>query len=133
MPRLVVDAGVLAVALVDDASVGRRVRDRLLGHSLYAPETIDLEVASVIRKHVLPENLSPDRAAQAIQDLAAVPLVRVSHRPLLDRIWQLHPNVTPYDAAYIAVAELLDAPLITADVRLSRAPGTRCEFDVLAE
>lgn len=131
MPRIVVDAGVLAVALVDNESEGQQVRRRLLGHALYAPEMIDLEVTNVVRKHVMFAGLSPGRAAQAIDDLSKLPLVRVPHRPLLDRVWQLYRNAAPYDAAYVAVAELVDATLVTADVRLSKVPGTRCRFDVL--
>jgi len=131
MPTLVIDAGVLAVALVDDGSLGTRVRSRLLGSELAAPEIIDLEIANVVRNHVIAGNLSGDRARQAIDDLAGLPLTRLSHRPLLRRIWELHPNVTGYDAAYVASAEVLRAPLATADVKLARAPGPRCTFEVV--
>jgi predicted nucleic acid-binding protein len=131
MPRVVVDAGVLAVALVDNESEGQRVRKRLLGHTLYAPEMVDLEVTSVVRKQVLLAGLNPDRAAQAIDDLSNLPIVRVPHRPLLHRVWQLYQNAAPYDAAYVAVAEFVDATLVTADARLSNIPRARCRFDVL--
>lgn len=131
--RIVVDAGVLAVALVDNGSSGQQARQRLLGHAMYAPEIIDLEVPSVVRKQVLAGSLGADRAGQAIDDLSALPLVRVPHRPLLSRVWQLHQNLTTYDAAYVAVAELVDATLVTADARLSRVPNPRCQFDLLTD
>ena len=65
-------------------------------------------------------------------DLALLPLARVGHVALLDRIWELRENVTVYDGAYIALAELIGATFLTADVRLARSPGTRCEIEVLS-
>ncbi len=131
MGAIVIDAGVLAVALVDDGSLGSLIRSRLLGSELFAPEIIDLEVANVVRKHVIAGRLSSDRARQAIDDLVNLPLTRLSHRPLLPRIWELHPNVASYDAAYVASAEILQAPLATADTKLTKAPGTRCQFEIV--
>ena len=69
------------------------------------------------------------RAASAVADLADLPLRRSSQQPLLHRIWELRHAVTPYDAAYIALAEALDVVLVTADARLSRAAGVRCEIE----
>jgi len=132
MTAAVVDASVLAVALVDDGPLGRRVRQRLLGSDLAAPEIIDLEVASVVRRQALTGRLSTDRARQAMDDLASLPLTRLSHRPLLARVWELHPNVTSYDAAYVASAELLAVPLLTADSKLASAPGLRCDFEIVS-
>jgi len=131
MPTLVIDASVLAVALVDDGSLGARIRSRLLGSELAAPEIIDLEIANVVRRQVMAGSLGGDRARQAIDDLAGLPLTRLSHRPLLRRIWELHPNVTSYDAAYVASAEVLRVPLATADAKLARAPGPRCTFEIV--
>ena len=71
------------------------------------------------------------RAAQALADLDALRLERVAHRPLLRRCWELRDNVTVYDAAYVALAEMLDATLLTADERLTRAPLARCAFELL--
>lgn len=129
---IVVDASVLATALADDTAVGVRVRERLADESQYAPELIDLEVASAIRRLLAARKLSPERAHAAIKDLRELPLRRVSHRPLLARCWELRDNSTIYDAAYIALAEALRAPLVTADARLANAPGSRCAFDLLA-
>jgi len=128
---IVVDASVIAPALADDGADGERARGRLRGERVIAPEVLDLEVISVIRKAVLAGDLEQRRADYALADLADLDLERVSHRPLLSRIWELHRNVTPYDAAYIALAETTDATLLTADGGLSRAPGPHCLFEVL--
>lgn len=128
---IVVDASVLATALGDDGDDGRRARDRLVGESLSAPELVDLEVASVFRRLCAAKQLDPVRASQALTDLDALRLERVPHRPLLRRCWELRHMVTVYDAAYIALAEILGATLVTADQRLANAPGTTCAFDVL--
>ncbi len=72
------------------------------------------------------------RAKVALSDLAALPVRRISHRPLVERCWELRHAVTVYDAAYVALAEALEIPLLTADARLSRAPGLRCRVDLLS-
>jgi predicted nucleic acid-binding protein len=128
---IVVDASVLATALGDDGADGRRARDRLSGERLSAPELIDLEVTSVFRRLCAAQQLDPARANQALEDLDALRLDRVPHRPLLRRCWELRHNVTVYDAAYIALAEILDATLITADQRLANASGSTCAIEVL--
>jgi predicted nucleic acid-binding protein len=98
---------------------------------MVAPEVLDLEVVSIIRKARLAGLLDRRRAALALADLAELSLERVPHRPLLERIWELHRNITPYDAAYVALAEAMDATLVTADRRLSQAPGPRCTIEHL--
>jgi predicted nucleic acid-binding protein len=128
---IVVDASVLAVALGDDGADGQRARNRLANETLAAPELIDLEVVSVWRRHVAARLMAARRAAAALADLQDLPLRRSSHWPLLDRIWGLRHGVTPYDAAYIALAEVLNVALVTADARLTRAPGIRCEIEVI--
>lgn len=129
---IVVDASVLAVALGDDGSDGERARVRLAGEVLAAPELIDLETVSVWRRHVATKLMAARRATLAVSDLEIFPLQRSSHQPLLQRIWELRHGVTPYDAAYVALAEALDVVLVTADARLARAPRIRCEIEVLA-
>jgi predicted nucleic acid-binding protein len=124
---IVVDASVVATALLDDGPDGERVRERLIDQDLFAPELLDLEVASAWRRVSLAGTLSERRATQALSDLADLPLIRSPHKPLIHRIWDLRDNLTSYDAAYVALAEALDCPLLTADERLSRAPGPRCE------
>lgn len=128
---IVVDASVLAVALGNDGTDGQRARERLIDETLAAPELIDLEVTSVWRRQVAARLMAARRAADAVSDLAELPLHRTSHRPLLNRIWQLRQVTTPYDAAYIALAEALNAVLVTADKRLARAPGVKCAVEIL--
>jgi len=76
--------------------------------------------------------ISPDRATQAVADLTVHPIERYPHLALVPRIWELRHNVTPYDAAYVALAEALDGTLVTADGRLARAVGPRCAIELLA-
>ena len=118
-------------ALADDGEDGSRVRWRLRQDALMAPEIVDLEVASVLRRLVANGTLNARRAGVAIRDLGDLPLRRAPHRPLLRRCWQLRQNVTPYDAAYVALAEALRVPLVTGDARLASAPGIRCAVEVL--
>ena len=129
---IVVDASVLAVALGDDGTDGRHARERLADETLVGPELIDLEVLSVWRRHVAAKLMTGRRATAAVSDLEDLPLRRSPHRPLLERIWELRHAVTPYDAAYIALAETLNAVLVTADGRLARAPGVRCQIEAIA-
>ncbi|MEA2219839.1 MAG: hypothetical protein QOJ35_2465 [Solirubrobacteraceae bacterium] len=129
---LVVDASVLAPALADDGPDGDAARARLRGQSLAAPELIDLETTSVIRGQSRAGQLDVRRAGLALTDLVELPLRRAPHRPLLARCWELRENLTVYDAAYVALAEVLDVVLLTADARLAKAPGPRCEIELLA-
>ena len=128
---IVVDASVMAPALADDNSDGDAARAALRGNALAAPELIDLEVASVWRRQVMAGQLEVRRADLAVADLLALPLQRIPHRQLITRCWELRQNLTPYDAAYVALAELLDAVLVTGDKRLSRSPGLRCRVQVI--
>ncbi len=128
---IVVDASVLVVALADDDQDGDAARARLRGESLAAPELVDLEVASVLRRQARRGALDDRRARLALADLVDLPLQRAQHRPLLTRCWELRETLTIYDAAYVALAEALDAPLLTVDARLARAHGPRCVIEVL--
>ena len=128
---LVVDASALAPALADDGPDGAKARARLQGELLTAPELIDLETTSVIRRQLLTGNLEARRAEHALSDLVDLPLRRAAHRPLLSRCWELRQNITVYDATYVALAELLDAVLVTADRRLTTASGLRCQVALL--
>jgi predicted nucleic acid-binding protein len=128
---IVVDASVVASAFADDGPDGDRVRARLRGERLCAPELLDLEVASVWRRGLRPGGLDERRARLAVEDLLAAPIIRAPHGPLLPRTWELRTNLTPYDAAYVALAEALDAPLLTADRRLAKAPGLDCQVELV--
>lgn len=128
---IVVDASVLAPALADDDTDGDRAREHLRGEQLVAPELIDLEVVSTLRRAARAQRLDWRRSTQALADLAAFPLRRVPHLPLLARIWELRDNLSAYDASYVALAESLGTVLLTADGRVRRAGGIRCEVAVL--
>jgi predicted nucleic acid-binding protein len=129
---IVVDASVIATALGDDGAEGRRIRERVADERLTAPELLDLEVVSAFRRLCAAGTLTSERAEAAIVDLRALRVQRVPHRVLVDRCWELRENVTVYDAVYIALAESLDAPLLTADHRLAGAPGARCTFELVS-
>lgn len=120
---IVLDASVTIEVLLQTPA-GRDLTSRLLdpGESLHAPHLIDLEVAQVLRRFVTAGELHAERGTEAIVDLADLPLVRYPHDLFLPRIWQLRQNLTAYDAAYVALAEALDAPLLTRDRRLATAP-----------
>jgi predicted nucleic acid-binding protein len=128
---LVVDASVLVVALADDGPDGHQARRRLRGERLVAPELIDLEVGSVLRRQNRSGMIDDRRAAQALGDLAATPLQRTAHIALLGRCWELRHNLTCYDAAYVALAEALQVTLLTGDRRLGRATGPLCRIETI--
>lgn len=128
---IVVDAGVLATALADDGDDGDRARARLRGHTLAAPEGIDLDVLSVLSRLLRNGELPVRRAEQALVDLIDLPVRRARHQALIHRCWSLRDYVTPSAAAYVALAEELAALLITTDARLARAPGVACDVEVL--
>jgi predicted nucleic acid-binding protein len=98
--------------------------------TLHVPHLFDVEVAQVIRRYTGRGELSPFRAEQAIGVLRDFPVERYSHQPLLERIWELRSNVTAYDAAYVSLAEVLSATLVTRDGALARIPGMRARVEV---
>ncbi len=128
---IVVDASVLVTALLDEGGPGALARERLVSSDVHVPELADVEVLSVVRRRVLGGRLTAARGAEALQDWSDLAVERYPHLLLLGRAWQLRDAVSAYDAQYVALAELLDSPLVTADARLSRAPGLRCTVDLL--
>lgn len=129
---LVVDASVVVAALVDSGSAGRWAEDLLATEALVAPHLLPAEVANVLRRSALAGDLSADVAALAHADLTELRVELLPYALVSDRVWELRDTVTAYDAWYVAVAELLDAPLATLDHRLASAPGPRCDFAVPA-
>jgi predicted nucleic acid-binding protein len=128
----VLDASVLAVALADDGPDGDLARGRLAADpALHAPHLVDLEVLSILHQQAGSGALDERRVGLAIRDLIDLPIVRYPHLPFLRRAWNLRDNLTPSDAVYVALAETLGCPLVTADIRLSRAPGVGCPVEVL--
>jgi predicted nucleic acid-binding protein len=101
------------------------------GETIAAPHILDLEVAQVLRRFLIAGELTAARAREAIEDHLALGIARYPHDGLLERIWQLRANCTAYDAAYIALAEAIDAAVITCDRRLSAVPGIRTTVEVI--
>jgi len=118
--RLVVDASV-AVEYLLRTPLGLTLADTIDNASLLAPELMDAEVLSVLRRAVLSGHLDEERALMALDDLTGWPVDRVAHRALARLAWQYHRTVSAYDALYVAAARIHDLPLLTADGRLARA------------
>ena len=127
---IVIDASVLANVLADDDEDGRAARDALHADTdLAAPDLIDVETVAVLRKRWLAKALTARRFRHAITDLTDLAIARYPVLPLMARAYELRANVTPYDAAYVALAETLEVTLLTSDRRLSNASGPRCEIE----
>lgn len=128
---LVVDASCLYEVLADTPAA-EAVRRRLAADTDHAaPHVVDAEVLGVIRRHHLVGLLDGTAAAQAVDDLRDWPGERYSHRPLVERAWQLRATVRTWDALYVALAEALDATLLTTDRRLAAARGPACPIDIV--
>ncbi len=128
---LVIDASCLYEVVADTARADE-VRARLVSDSEHvAPSVVDVEVISVIRRDHLLGRLDPTSAAQAVADLRDWPGERFSHQPLLDRVWELRGTIRAWDGFYVALAEVLEATLVTSDARLAAAAGPRCRIEIL--
>ncbi len=129
---IVVDASAMLEVLLR-TSAAATIEGRLFARdeSLHAPHLIDVEVAQVIRRYAAHGDIPGDRGRAALADLADFPLRRYPHGFLLPRIWTLRNNLTAYDATYVALAEALDAVLLTRDKRLAAAAGHRARVEVV--
>jgi len=129
---IVVDASALLEALLRTPAAAA-VESRLLApaESLHAPHLIDVEVTQVIRRYAATGEISADQGRDALVDLVEFPLRRYPHGFLLSRAWQLRNNLTAYDAVYVALAEALDAPLLTRDQRLALAAGHHARVELI--
>lgn len=114
------DVGHAVADAIDDPEVG-----------LHVPHLLDVEVAQVLRRYVRDGELTPQEASAALGDLQALDLQRHAHDPLLQRMWALRQNLNAYDATYVALAEGLDAPLLTCDAKLARSPGATADVQVV--
>lgn len=123
---IVVDASLVVAALTVDGDVGDWARSELLCDGLHAPHLMPIEAANVLRRGVLAGRLTEEVAGLAHAELVDLPIVGFPYAPIASRVWELRGNLTAYDAAYVALAELLDMPLVTLDSRLARAPGVEC-------
>jgi predicted nucleic acid-binding protein len=124
----VVDASAVVAALVDDGEAGRWAESVLAAGRLAAPHVLPAEVANVMRRAELAGQLSREAAALASADLLRMSLELFPYALVADRAWSLRSTVSTYDGWYVALAELLDVPLVTLDLRLSRATGPGCTF-----
>ena len=125
---LVVDASVVVAALTSETPDGEWARTAMQGASLMAPTHLHVEVSNYLRRLVLAGHFPRDLAALVHEELVLLRVQTVSFEALAPRVWAVHPNVTAYDAAYVALAEELEVPLVTLDRRLARAVGPTCEF-----
>ena len=123
MIRYVIDASA-AVEYLLRTQLGLKLADAIEGAFLLAPELLDVEVLSVLRRAVLHRRLQERRAALVLEDLIDWPVERIPHLLLVQEAWQHRHNVSAYDAFYVAVARLYDATLLTADGPLTRAPAS---------
>ncbi|CAA9513412.1 MAG: hypothetical protein AVDCRST_MAG05-3156 [uncultured Rubrobacteraceae bacterium] len=129
---LVLDASAAVAVLLNlgPAADNIRLRTSLPGENLHVPHLFDVEVLHVLRRHSLSGTLSESREHLALSRLHDMRLSRYPHTAFLGRIWELKNNLTAYDAAYVALAEALNAPLVTTDAKLARATGIRAEVEV---
>ncbi len=128
---IVLDASALVAALLPGPP-GDRVRRHILddGGSLHAPELVDLETLQALRRNEQDGRLSPEVADRGFRALRALRLTRYPHRLLVPRAWELRANLSAYDAAYVALAEILEAPLLTLDRALARVRGNHARIEV---
>jgi len=129
---IVIDASAVLEVLLR-TSAAKSIEDRLFApdQTAHAPHLIDVEVAQVIRRYVANGEIDAERGREALADLTDLPLWRHPHDFLLPRIWALRNNLTAYDAAYVALAEALDGPLLTRDRRLAAAAGQLAQIELV--
>jgi len=129
----VVDASVLIEFLVGGEHA--EAAEQAIGRErwVWAPALVDAEVGQALRRQVRGAEISARKAGAALDDLLEMRVQKVPHRHLIDRAWELRDNVSFYDGLYVALAEALDAPLVTLDAKLSRASGLRTEVELIGE
>jgi predicted nucleic acid-binding protein len=128
---IVLDASA-AIEWLLQSPAGVRIDKRIFSpsQSLLAPHLLDIEVAQVLRRHVRDKAMSEQRGQEALEDLSDLPLNRYPHDFLLPRVWELRATLTAYDAVYVALAEVLDATLLTCDGRIASASGHHASIEL---
>lgn len=124
---IVLDASAAVAALLRDGTA----RAVLAEQQVHAPHLVDAEVAHSLRRLSATGQLTADLGGATLNAWATLGLTRHPVHPLLPRVWELREDVTAYDAMYVALAELLDCALLTADRRLARASGPACPITVV--
>jgi len=127
---VVLDSSALVALLTDSGRLGDWVADAVAGAILAAPHLLPFETANILRRQQLGREIDVSAATLAHADLLALPVQLWPYSLLAERVWQLRANVTCYDAAYVALAEMLGGSVVTLDERLGRAPGLRCPIEV---
>ena len=129
---LVLDASA-AIEWLLQTKIGAKVEARIFSGAaaLHAPHLLDIEVAQVLRRYVAVGTIAASRGHEALEDLVDLSLTRYPHEWLLDRVWELRDNLTAYDAAYVALAEALDVPLVTCDGKMASARGHHARIEVV--
>ena len=132
---IVLDASAAVAVLLNLEPGASRIRERMAEEDddLHVPHLFEVEVMNVLRRYSLSGALSQDRARLALSRLSTLRITRYPHTSLIERIWELRHNLTAYDATYIALAETLEAPLVTTDARLARASGIRAEVEIFGQ
>ena len=129
---IVLDASAVIEWLLQSPT-GIKVDKRIFSpsESLHAPHLLDVEVAQVLRRYVREKAITAQRGEEGLQDLGDLPLNRYPHDILVPRVWELRATLTAYDAVYVALAELLDAPLLTCDRRIASASGHSANVEMV--
>lgn len=129
---IVLDASAVIEWLLQTPA-GLKIDQRIFSRSepLHAPHLLDVEVAQVLRRHVREGRLTADRGREALEDLGDLPLNRYPHDFLIPRVWELPATLTAYDAVYVALAEVLDASLLTCDGKIASASGHSAKVEVV--
>jgi len=128
---IVLDASA-AIEWLLQSPAGIRIDKRIFSpsQSLHAPHLLDVEVAQVLRRYVREKMITEQRGEEALEDLGDLPLNRYPHDFLLPRVWELRSTLTAYDAVYVGLAEVLDAPLLTCDGRIASATGHHASIEL---
>jgi predicted nucleic acid-binding protein len=129
---IVLDASA-AIEWLLQSPAGIKIEKRLSSssESLHTPHLLDVEVTQVLRRYVREKLIGAQRGQEALEDLADLPLTRYPHDFLIPRVWELRATLTAYDAVYVALAEVLDAPLLTCDRKIASASGHSANVEVV--